>query len=214
MRLDPPFVAPRLPAVSASQLQLPPMSLFDRLRPAWRHADPAIRRDGVRKLTDQTQLESIVANDPSEDVRLAAVEALTDQAALARLALAGGNLGLAAAGRLTEPGLVAKVVRSASSVAVRRCIVERASDPELLRKVAGFDSDAGVRALARAKNTDADPTSGFLKDALAKLQVAADNAGQAAEICGTLDEVSRALTHDQRFFINGGVAADDEDTGA
>jgi hypothetical protein len=80
--------------------------------------------------------------------------------------------------------------------------------------VAGFDPDAGVRALARAKSAEADPTSGFLKDALTKLQVADSKAEPAAEFCGTLDEVSRALMQDQRFLINGGVAADGEDPGA
>jgi hypothetical protein len=95
------------------------MSLLDRLRPAWRHADPAVRQDAVPRLTDQKAIEEIIANDPSAEVRLAAVEVATNQALLVRLALAGDALSLAAAGRLTDPAAITQVARSTPSSCAR-----------------------------------------------------------------------------------------------
>ncbi len=61
------------------------MSLFDRLRPSWKHSDPAIRLAAGRQLGDQAVLEALVENDPSEEVRRAALHVVTNQDFLASM---------------------------------------------------------------------------------------------------------------------------------
>jgi hypothetical protein len=165
------------------------MSLFDQLRPKWKHSDPAIRVEAVRRLDDQAVLESIVETDPDEKVRVAAIHGLTSQTAIARFA------------------------QSAESATVRESAVDRLEDRALLLRIGSLDPSATVRAHARAKCGGTGSASSHLREALAKLQVAERKAAQAAELCGTLDKVCEALSQDPRFFINGGFAPDAEDSG-
>jgi hypothetical protein len=165
------------------------MSLFDRLRPKWRHSDPAIRLRAVEQLDDQSILESIVAHEPDDKVRAAAIHALTDKTVIARVAL------------------------SADSPTMRVAAVERLEDRALLLRIATSDPDATVRARARAKCLDTNSVASYVRGILSKLQVAECKVEQAAEFCGTLDEVCHALSQDPRFFINGDVASDEEDAG-
>ncbi len=165
------------------------MSLFDQLRPKWKHSDPAIRLEAVRRLDNQDALESIVEHDLDEKVRVAAIHALTSQAVIVRIA------------------------QSAESVTERESAVDRIEDRAVLLRIASLDSSATVRAHARAKCSDNNSAGSYLREVLAKLQVAERKAAQAAEFCGTLDEVCDALGQDPRFFINGDVTPDEEDLG-
>ncbi len=165
------------------------MSLFDQLRPKWKHSDPAVRLEAVRGLEDQTALESIAACDPDEKVRVAAIHALTNQTAIGRIAL------------------------SAESATVREFAVERVEDQALLLRIATSDPSATVRAHARSKCAGTHSARAHLRETLSKLQIVECRAEQTAEFCGTLDEVCQALSHDPRFFVNGDVGANDEAEG-
>ena len=166
------------------------MILFDRLRPKWKHSDPAIRLEAVRRLDDQNALESIVEHDPDADVRIAAIRALTNQTVIVRVAL------------------------SDESATARELAVARIEDQALLLKIASSDPSATVRAHARAKCEDTNSAVSCLRETLAKLQVAERKSEHVAEFCGTLDEVCQVLSKDPRFFINGNLAHDEEDAGA
>jgi hypothetical protein len=165
------------------------MILFDRLRPKWKHSDPAIRLEAVRRLDNQAALESIVEHDLDEKVRVAAIHALTNQTVIVRVA------------------------QSAESVTERESAVDRIEDRAVLLRIASLDPSATVRAHARAKCSDTNSAGSYLREVLAKLQVAERKAAQAAEFCGTLDEVCDALSQDPRFFINGDVTPDEKDLG-
>src|ERR1043166_983151 len=104
------------------------MNFFDRLRPKWKNSDPAIRRQGVLALDDQEVLERIVDSDPSEEVRLAAVERLTDQPTLARLARGTSSLAIPAMKRLSDRTLIHTVAQSAELREVREMAVDRIED--------------------------------------------------------------------------------------
>lgn len=190
------------------------MSLFDRWQSKWKHADPAVRIAAVRAMHDQRQLGGIAADDPSEEVRLAAIGALTDQETLERLAAAGGTHAVAACARVTAPAALARLAQSAGLADVRRRAVEGVTERGLLLHLANADPDATVRALARARGVGVDQASTYLREMIAKLQVAERLAADAAEFRGTLDEVCRALTQDPRFFINGELAPAEEDGAA
>ena len=166
------------------------MSLFDRLRPNWKHSDPAIRLEAVGRLDDQSALESIIEHDTDDEVRLAAIRALTNQAVIARVAL------------------------SDESATARALAVARIEDRALLQRIASSDPDASVRAHARAKCAGTNSAGSYLRETLSRLQVAERKAGHVAEFCGTLDEVCLALSQDPRFFINGNLTPDEEDAGA
>jgi hypothetical protein len=181
------------------------MSLFDLLRPKWKHPDPTVRESAVRELTDQNALESLAENDPVESIRLAAVHALTDQDALARIARGRTALALAAMERITDNGTVVQVALSAELRAVREMAVDRISDSVTLHRIASSDIDASVRLKARLKRMGPDQTRDYIRSELSKLQLAQKKAGEIAGVVGTLDDVCASLLGDGRFRINGGV---------
>jgi tetratricopeptide (TPR) repeat protein len=51
-------------------------------RPKWKHSNPSVRLDAVKRLTDQALLAQVVRTAPACEIRVGAVEKLTDQAAL------------------------------------------------------------------------------------------------------------------------------------
>lgn len=184
------------------------MSLFDRLRPKWKHPAPAVREAGVRELANQAVLESIADNDPSEAVRLAAVQTLADQVILARFARSSSPFALAAMERLTDPRQVEAVALGAESRAVRELAVDRINDGEMLHRISNCDTAAWVRLKARMKSLGRDQTRAVIKGMLSNLQLAQQQAAAAAEFSGSLEDVCGALMRDRRFRVNGGGIED------
>src|SRR5262245_20578567 len=111
------------------------MSFFDRLRPKWKHSDPTIRERGVASLTNQDVLESIVENDPSDAVRLAAVQALTDQDVLAKVARGSTPLAMPAMKKLSDKEVIARVAHSAEQRVVREMAVDLIDDSVTLHRI-------------------------------------------------------------------------------
>lgn len=159
----------------------------------------------MRELTDQDALESVAEGDPIESIRLAAVGALTDQEALARIARGKSALAVSAMDRLTDKGVIARVAFSAELRAVREMAVDRIDDSVTLHRIATSDIEASVRLKARSKRLGPDQTRDFIRSQLSKLQLAQKKADEIAGVCGTLDDVCTSLLGDGRFRINGGV---------
>ncbi|HQX80593.1 MAG TPA: hypothetical protein PKW63_02490, partial [Vicinamibacterales bacterium] len=63
------------------------MGILDKLKPQprWKHADPAIRLEALRELTDAVELAAIAEGDPDAKVRRAAIDLVTDPAVLGRV---------------------------------------------------------------------------------------------------------------------------------
>lgn len=53
------------------------MSLKDLFAPRWRHPDPAVRIKAIKKVKFPSQLEQIIYEDDSREVRDAAMERLS-----------------------------------------------------------------------------------------------------------------------------------------
>ncbi len=153
------------------------MGILDKLRtqPKWKHADPAVRLEGLRDLDDSAQdaLAAFATDDPDAHVRRAAVARVADPAtlsaivrndsdsavrdeAVARLAAEAsrgaegrGNLvavqALGTLGRARELGTVA---RSQAAEPVRRAAVALVNDARVLGGIARHALDAGTRLLA------------------------------------------------------------------
>jgi hypothetical protein len=153
------------------------MGILDKLRtqPKWKHADPAVRLEGLQELDDTAQdtFTTLATDDGDAQVRRGAVARLTDlpglasivrndadesvrDAAVARLvSLASrgddgqGSLAavqaLGALGRTRELGTVA---RSEAAEPVRRAAVALVSEPRVLGGIARHAVDAGTRLLA------------------------------------------------------------------
>lgn len=159
------------------------MGILDKLRtqPKWKHADPAVRLEGVRELEETAQdtlvalatddpdapvrrsavarvadpavLSSIVRNDPDETVRDEAVARLVAEAS--KIAEGQGSLvavqALGTLGRVRELGTVA---RSHAAEPARRAAVALVSDAKVLGGIARHAVDAGTRLLALEALTD------------------------------------------------------------
>ncbi len=158
------------------------MGLLEKLRPQpkWKHADPAIRLEGLQEIDDidQPALAGLASDDPDARVRRAAIARLTDGAvlaavvrnetdeatreqALARIAglaetgdepsALGAVAALSALGRQRE---LAATARSSSFETVRNAAIEHVTDQKALGGVARHASDASTRLVAVAKLSD------------------------------------------------------------
>jgi hypothetical protein len=158
------------------------MGLLDKLRPQakWKHADPAIRLEGLGDIDDgdQATLAALATDDPDARVRRTAAGRVTDATTLAAIvrnesdpavrehaagrltsvaehgdeSSAGGAIAaLASLGRERE---LASVARTSTVEAVRRAATERITDPKALGGIARHASDAGTRLLAVARIDD------------------------------------------------------------
>lgn len=168
----------------------------------------------MQGLNDQKLLFDIATRDSNAEVRRAAIETMTDERYLEQIARAGGELAPAALAKISDPNVLGRLAQSAQSAAVRHRAVDRIEDSRLLRCIACADPDMTVRALARTKCADENIPRIHLCDTLSKLRIAERKAQPAAEFCGTLDDICRALTCDPRFFINGSLGAEEEEGAA
>jgi len=158
------------------------MKLLDKLRPQpkWKHADPAVRLEGLQDIadTDQETLAALATDDPDARVRRAAAGRLTDAPALAAIvrnesdpsardfAMArlaslaeqsderAGLDAVAALGALARQRELANVARGSRFESVRRAAVEHVSDQKALGGIARHAADAGTRLLATERLTD------------------------------------------------------------
>jgi hypothetical protein len=158
------------------------MKLLDKLRPQpkVKHADPAVRLEGLHEMddSDQATLVQLATEDPDARVRRAAAGRLTDAAALATIvrnesdasardhAMArlvsiaeqsDERAGLAAVTALAALGRqreVANAARVSRFDTVRRAAVEQVTDQKALGGIARHAGDAGMRLLATGRLSD------------------------------------------------------------
>ena len=164
----------------------------------------------MKTLTDAALLQEIAETDSDDRVREAAFGQLDDQSLLAHLAKGSGEFNLRAVERLTAARYLIDVARHAIGPTVRAAAVAKIDDPSVLRHLGAFDEDATVRRCARRGRTVSDNTCEYLKDALAKLEIAERLADGVAEYGGSLDDVCGAIIADGRFAIHGVVAESGE----
>jgi hypothetical protein len=152
------------------------MDLLARLRPRWRHPDPAVRAAAVRDMgaEDQDRLEAIAGSDPDPQVRRIAIEKLERAAPLERLAetdadhalrerarerlrevlvgiaSSGGPFGEcdAALARLVDAPSLAAVAMAATDDRIRHAALARASGDRILRDVVRSAADPAIRRAA------------------------------------------------------------------
>jgi hypothetical protein len=101
-----------------------------------RNKDPRVRLAAVQKLTDQSLLEKVAFEDQDEQVREAAVARITDQVILARLATQHTNamIRMQAVWYLSDPVVLDKIVTNEKeSVLIRQIANKR------LQQVTGVD---------------------------------------------------------------------------
>jgi len=158
------------------------MGLLEKLRPQpkWKHADPAVRLQGVQEIedADQESLATLATDDPDARIRRAAISRVTDAAVLAALVRndadpstrehAAGRLStvaeltdealaiaaitaLAALGRQRE---LANVARASEVQSVRRAAAEQVTDQKALGGIARHAGDSSARLIALERLTD------------------------------------------------------------
>ncbi len=149
------------------------MDLLARLRPRWRHPDPAVRAAAVHDMgtADQERLATIAGEDPDARVRRAAIERLDDPEVLERLEqreadpalrelaaercreanvrIASSGAAIAecqtALGRIADARALAAVAIGATHDAVRRAALARVSGDRALRDVVRNAGDSAIR---------------------------------------------------------------------
>lgn len=179
------------------------MSLFDYFQPKWKHRDAATREHAVLELKRQDVLEAIVNDDPSEQVRVAAVTKITDQRMLARFACRSDAIALAAMKRLTDRTLITDVGLRSASPEVRELAVDLLDDRVVLHRIANSDTNPHVRLKARKKHQGPDAMREVIQNELSRLQLTQLALEKTPEFSGTLDEVCRALVSNASFCITG-----------
>ena len=178
------------------------MSVFDLLRPKYKHPDPAVRAAAVANLRDQPQLAEIAANDGDERVRTAGLQQLTNEELRAQIARGSSPANVAALEGITGPQWLAALARFAESPTVRGLATERLDDVAVLQKVIAHDPDPGVRRRARLQLGTTACLPNHLSVLLANLDVCPPAPGDRVTATGRLEDVCRALSHDGRFEID------------
>jgi hypothetical protein len=152
------------------------MDLIARLRPRWRHPDPAVRAAAVREMRpeEQDRLATIAGTDADQQVRRIAIRKLRDVALLERVAAAETDRGLrdlaveriqevlvetasgagpvaeceAALARLTDPKALIPIASGAAHEGIRRAALDRLAGDRSLRDVVRNAADPAIRRAA------------------------------------------------------------------
>jgi hypothetical protein len=134
------------------------MGLLDKLKPQprWKHADPAVRLEGVRELDDLRELAVLAETDPDVRVRRSALSRVDDPDTLGRIAGSDPEADLRdrASDRLVTLASRSAGDASASSpadVELTRRAVLALSDGRRLSVIAKSDATDAVRAEALAR---------------------------------------------------------------
>lgn len=122
------------------------MGFTDLFKPKYKHSDWKVRKDAVRKITDEKLLIQIVNNDPSPDVREVAVEQINNQRALKEIT------------NTNELYIVR--VRAFTKIENREEYLKTISDEYLLYEIANYDKDQNIRSQAVKKISEVK----YLKD--------------------------------------------------
>lgn len=188
------------------------MGILDRLKlkPRWKHADPAVRLRAVSELDDAIELATLAEHDPDAMVRTATIAKVVDPVVLGRVATSDTEPGArdaaadqllalaldasnpdaaAAAGQLSDTRRVSQIAKSTAADAVREIALSRLTDERAL---------GGVARQAQVKST-----------ALA----AVTRLGSADELLATAlnsDHAAVALAAFDRVVPQGGPGADVE----
>ncbi len=158
------------------------MGLLEKLRsqPKWKHADPAVRLEGLHEIddADQETLIALATDDPDARVRRVAAGRVADATVLAAIVRnesdgaardqATARLGalaeqgdervalaaVTALAALDRPRELAAIARGSRLESVRRAAVGHLSDPRALGSIARHAGDPAVRLLATERLTD------------------------------------------------------------
>ena len=153
------------------------MGLLDKLKPQprWKHADPAVRLEGVRELDDPAELAGLAEADPDVKVRRAALAKIDDVDVLARVAGSDPDSDLRdrAAERLTAIACRGIEGASAADVDAMRRAVRGLTDSRRLAAVAKSDAPEIVRADALAATNDVRSLGSIARQARQEVTAAA-----------------------------------------
>jgi Domain of Unknown Function (DUF349) len=129
------------------------MDLIARLRPKWRHPDPAVRAAAVRDMgtEEQERLATVAGSDPDAHVRRLAIRKLRDVAVLERVAETEGDRGLRdlAVERVQE--VLVETASAAGPIAASEAALARLTEPRSLVSVASAAAHERVAAAALAR---------------------------------------------------------------
>jgi len=119
---------------------------------------PANRREAVLKLADQAQLAKMATEDEDLEIRETAIGRLTDQGLLAKVAMDSdesyAGVILAAVDKLSDQILLKKLAVEGKNPSVRLLSVKKLTDPDALAEIALADTSDNVRNAAISKLPD------------------------------------------------------------
>ncbi len=129
------------------------MDLIARLRPRWRHPDPAVRAAAVRDMgsEERDRLGAIAGADPDPHVRRVAIKKLEDPALLERVAQGEADPALRDLAVERAAEVRVKIAASGDSLAECTAALEGLTDPRTLATVAAKATHESVRAGALAR---------------------------------------------------------------
>lgn len=126
------------------------------LRPKWKHSKVKVRTAAVEKLTDQRLLAKIARTDNYEDVRLTAVKKLEDATVLVEIARTDESkyIRREALSKIADQALLAEIAKIDKDDDVQQAAIEKIDNQDLLAEIAGAECAFYARRLALKKLTD------------------------------------------------------------
>jgi len=110
------------------------MEFIDLFRPKWKHSDPEVRREAVKKLTRQALLAKLVKTEKSAYVRLHALTNLTDEFVLAEISKTDTDpeVRQAAVKKLVDQAVLVSIAKQDKNEYVREAAIKKLSFPLLM----------------------------------------------------------------------------------
>lgn len=126
------------------------MSIADLIRPRWKHSNPEIRLQAVKKMdkTAKDRLEKIAANDPDSNVRIEAINKISDEKVLGNLhdlAFGQSDSPAAEAAKARLNSIYCENILQADDKQIQVLNLEKINDEKVLAELACKVEDIDIR---------------------------------------------------------------------
>ena len=132
------------------------MGLFDLFKQKWKHNDPEIRKEAVKKLDDQNALNEVATTDSEKSIRKIAIEKLKDQSVLSQIAIADAdpNNRQAAIKSISDNNILFGIFEKTSDNNLKENLENYVNGLIAANAVKGFDPKAITKAVYDSIETE------------------------------------------------------------
>jgi phage terminase small subunit len=126
------------------------MSLLDFFRPEWKNSDYSVRVKAVERVSDQAVLKRIAITTKDYIIGKIALEKISDQEILKSIATNSKepNIRNIAIGKITNHAFIEKLIQNEVDLDSKRSVIEKLTNQQILIKIALNDKNESIREMS------------------------------------------------------------------